>query len=174
MTEAEIEECRLLTLPKASIMRDHLLRVRSYMSPEVRNLHCLRALATDRAILLRHRQALVAWVLLDCSHHYQRAYLYVAPRYRRQGLGARLLREAKRAWPQILFCPWDETSTRFFEAFAGLEYDVRGRDYLRDRARERQELAPGPEQLTLFNGGRARKRTACARSYVRPTPLERS
>ena len=134
MTEHEVRQCSALTL-RWGMMRERLERIRSYLGPEVRNLHCLHSLTTERVLLVRRNRRLVAWALvLNANPRLNpNIYMFVAPEERRCGLATLLSHEVLDRWLQAEFNPWDRESAAFFLRFRAtrsLRFTSQGVHYL--------------------------------------------
>jgi len=74
----------------------------------------------SQALMIRDRQGkLIAWALLF-KDRYCRSYevhFYVPQKYRRQGLGTKLVDAVKRREPKAMVKPWNKASKAFFENF---------------------------------------------------------
>jgi GNAT superfamily N-acetyltransferase len=136
LTEDEVRECLALTLPHGS-MRSSLLHSRANISPRLRQAQRVRDRDHTTAILVRApKGALVAWSLIKYSSFYREptSYMFVSSRYRRRGLGSRMVAEINVRWPGARFCPWDNRSACFFENYRQLPYCYEGERFMSSRA----------------------------------------
>lgn len=117
-------------------LRRLTLHSNSGMNHELDNL--LRAVKTRRVeakVLLAYKtSSLVGWAILskeDSSFFFPNTHdpfsatdgvlfeVYVDPKYRRQGIGTKLMEKAKKksGLNRICLCPWDSNSRGFFKNF---------------------------------------------------------
>jgi GNAT superfamily N-acetyltransferase len=114
LTSEEYKQCRRLTLGAEGMLQKALQDVYAYEHKHVPRGYC-RKRPPAQVLLVRERETLrlVAWCLVD---GYGFAQMYVRARYRRQGLGTKLLRKLMQLRPDARVCPHDHISRAFFRA----------------------------------------------------------
>jgi len=122
LDEDEVSACLGLTLKNGS-MSKHLELLYGLSHKPDRSRGTRWVLKHHRVLIVRRRGQIRAWAMVlagnTCHSHpsqFPTVEMFVAPRWRRRGLGSLLVSEVLARWPRAEFCPWNQSSWNFFRA----------------------------------------------------------
>jgi ribosomal protein S18 acetylase RimI-like enzyme len=74
-------------------------------------------LKVEGGFVLKQKNRIVGWGIAWQKQKWKKEpefHVYVLPQYRRRGFGSIIVKKAKEAYPEHLYCPHDKVSSRFF------------------------------------------------------------
>jgi len=65
--------------------------------------------------LVKHKKKVIGWGVAFDKPYQKQTHIFIDPKHRKNGLGSRLVKRAKKDFPEYRFVPWNQYTTNFYD-----------------------------------------------------------